>query len=108
MNIIAPRAVRLTASPAEEGRLMVIYEEDFDDTDLVQRTINTMNALSPEDGSIMVSSPASNTIRIEMPSASLIQLANMMVGEFMQWGDLGQTRLCDMVSALAELSAQKA
>ena len=105
MTIVPPRAIRLTADPLENGHYCIEYEEDFEDVDLVARTIGLTKTM--ENSGIKVSSPNIHTIRIEIQNAPLSQLADMMVGEFMQWATLGQIKVGQLLSVGLGLTTPK-
>ena len=103
--MIPPEEFHLDAVKKADGTWCVLYEEVFSPSaeHALANTMALCKALEsahPESGMVF-SNPAPLLLRIEMPASSLGRLANVMVGEFMQWGTVGQTKLCDLLGGYA-------
>jgi hypothetical protein len=107
MKVIQPKGIRLDAKPLPNGNLFVTYEEDFDDAEIVERTVKLMSALAPGNTGLVVTAPTPKTIRIVAADFTLERLSNLMVSEFMQWAALGRAPLSEVILAYGMVSSQQ-
>ena len=101
IHLYPPREFHLTAIKAEDGTWKVVYSEVFEaeQSQMIQRTLmvgQAVAAANPKSG-IVVSQPRPTIIALDIPAASLEQLGNLMVGEFLLWSGIGRRPLADLI-----------